>query len=114
MCIRDSFNRQLERIETERVEILTQMHMSPTGEIDLGATLSFAESLLADLPNIWNRLDWQQKPKFVRSLYPTGLIFEDGAIGTAETPWLLRVFPAFPDDLSGLAPPTGFEPVLPP
>jgi site-specific DNA recombinase len=100
----DLFQRQLERLEVERSEVLAQIHEAHPLEVDLKETLAFARSLLSNLPSIWNRLDWKEKPQFVRALYPTALVFENGAIGTTQIPWLLKVFPTVPDDLSALAP----------
>jgi hypothetical protein len=110
----EAFKRQMVRIESDRSTTFEQMTSEQEVELDLPATLAFAIGILEDLPGVWNRLDDELKPKFVRALYPEGLICSDGSIGTAQTPWALTVFPTAPDDVSALAPPTGFEPVLPP
>jgi hypothetical protein len=57
----------------------------------LEPTLAFARSLLGDLPGCWNHLEWTQRPGFIRSLYPAGLVFENGAIGTIENSWLFGI-----------------------
>ena len=109
-----TYEQQVTRVDQEVAEAQVQLDGVQVPEIDLSRTLAFAQTLLEDLPGCWNRLNWQQKPPFFRALYPTGLTYEDGNIGTAQTPWLLVQIGAASSRDNGLAPPTGFEPVFPP
>jgi site-specific DNA recombinase len=105
---------QATRLDQEAAQTKVQLDAVRPPEIDLTRTLAFARTLLEDLPGCWNRLNWQQKPSFLCALYPTGLTYEDGNIGTAQTPWLLAQIGVASSRDNGLAPPTGFEPVFPP
>ena len=62
-----------------------------------------------DLPGCWNRLEPQHRPRFVRAIYPKGLSYQDGTIGTAEKPWWLADSDALSDPGAGLVPPMGFD-----
>jgi DNA invertase Pin-like site-specific DNA recombinase len=108
------YDRQVVRLEKEQAQLKIQIEAAKPPEIDLAVTLVFAQNLLEDLPGCWNRLNWQQKRPFVWALYPQGLTYADGGIGTAQTPWLLTQIGAGSSSGNGLAPPTGFEPVFPP
>ena len=109
-----TYKRQVIRLNEEEAQVKTQLDAAKPPEIDLTRTLAFAQTLLGDLPGCWNRLNWQQKPSFLWALYPTGLTYRDGSIGTAQTPWLLAQIGADHSEENGLAAPTGFEPVSPP
>ena len=109
-----TYERQVTRVDQEVAQAQVQLGVAQVPEIDLSRTLAFAQTLLEDLPGCWNRLNWQQKPPFLRALYPTGLTYEDGTIGTTQAPWLLAQIGADSGRESVLAAPTGFEPVSPP
>ncbi len=110
----EEFRKHKDRIDEDMRAVRVQLTAAGNPGVDLIDTLRFARSLLGDLPAVWNRLEWKKRPAFLRAMYPSGLIYSEGAIGTTELPWLLAVLPTAPDDLSALVPPTGFEPVLPP
>ncbi len=95
-------------------DVLIQIERSEELVVDLDAVLSFSKGLLTSLPDCWNRLEWQHRPGFLRALLPQGLTFEDGVIGTTQIPWLFDTFGQDSGANEGWAPPTGFEPVLPP
>jgi hypothetical protein len=109
-----AYDRQIVRLEEEQARMKVQIEAAQPPEIDLAVTLGFAQKLLEDLPGCWNRLNWQQKRPFVSALYPQGLTYADGGIGTPQTPWLLTQIGAASSRDEGLAAPTGFEPVSPP
>jgi len=109
-----TYEHQVIRLNQDEAQMKVQFAAAQPPEINLTRTLAFARVLLEDLPGCWNRLDWQQKPPFLRALYPTGLTYRDGSIGTAQTPWLLAQIGADSNGEYGLAAPTGFEPVSPP
>ena len=109
-----TYKGQVIRRNEEEAQVKTQLDAAKPPEIDLTRTLAFAQTLLGDLSGCWNRLNWQQKPSFLWALYPTGLTYRDGSIGTAQTPWLFAQSGADRSEENGLAAPTGFEPVSPP
>ena len=109
-----SYDRQTQRLDQEERELSAALDCSTVPGVDLQAALSFARSLLTDLGGCWNRLEWQQKPPFLAALYPDGLTYGNGSLGTTRTPWLMAVSEAPDQGQPHWAPPTGFEPVLPP
>ena len=111
---RATYEEQIARLDQERVAVLDQLGSHTPTAVDVNATLHFAESLLADLTSYWNRLGWRQKPGILTAIFPGGLSYAGGAIGTMEKSWLFGVFDLVETPEGGLAPPTGFEPVLPP
>jgi site-specific DNA recombinase len=91
-----------------------QVERSQVKDIDVAAVMRFARSHLLDLPGCWNQLESGHKQGFQRVMFPNGLSYCDGAVGTSETSWL---FPQFMPETSNKkveALPTGFEPVSPP
>ncbi len=109
-----TFECQSKRLDDDEAEVRNRLELATPMEHDLARTIDFAGALLQDLPGCWNRLDPQHRPQFVAALYPTGLVYEDGSIGTTHQPWWMSTFVDAAGDEPGLAPPTGFEPVLPP
>ena len=88
----ETYERQRGRIDGELRTVEEQAQILTRDGIDLDRTIEFARSLLTDLPGCWNQLSWSQRPGFLRSLYPNGMIFEAGAIGTTQNSWLLDEF----------------------
>jgi site-specific DNA recombinase len=109
-----TYDRQCDRLDREQERIQSGLEQCRPLELDPTETLRFAELLLTDLSGCWNRLEWHQKPDFLRALYPSGLLWSDGAFGTIENSWLMASFGFSTTGDESLAPPTGFEPVLPP
>ena len=108
-----TYERQSARLDREQADLRDRIEAARPIEVDLASTIAFASTLLDDLPGCWNRLDAQQRPNFVSALYPTGLVYADGSMGTTQTPWWMTPFGADPGGREDLVPPTGFEPVLP-
>ena len=98
---RAQFQRAMLRNEADQRAVREQFEVALPSEIDLASTLDFARSLLGNLSEVWNRLSAKQKPSFLKALYPSGLMYQDGTVGTAETPWIVTAVAAIPDDLSG-------------
>jgi hypothetical protein len=109
-----TYEGQSARLDREQAELSVCIDAARPVEVDLTSTIAFARTLLEDLPGCWNRLDAQERPHFVSALYPTGLVYQDGSIGTTQTPWWMALSRADPAGREDLAPPTGFEPVPPP
>lgn len=105
-----TYDEQTRRLNADRLLLAEEVTREEHRGIDLSATLSFAEQVLRDLRGCWNRLPWQQRPGFLRSLYPGGLVYIDGAIGTADVPWWIRPLGCSTEKPEVLAPPAGIEP----
>jgi DNA invertase Pin-like site-specific DNA recombinase len=87
---RPTFESRRVRLEQEMAQIAREIALlGGIDELDLSATLSAAEGVLTDLRGCWNRLSAEHRSRFVSALFPEGLVFESGTVGTADEPWLL-------------------------
>ena len=105
---------QKQRLAAERSDLDRQLEALASRPNDVAATFDKASLLLADLAGYWNQVSWQDKPRLLAAMFPVGLTYIDGEIGTAENSWLFGVFPAIYGGENALAARTGFEPVPPP
>jgi site-specific DNA recombinase len=108
-----TYESERSRLDREIASLEEGIEGHCTSVADVDAALARSAALLADLSGTWRRLERRYRPQFARALFPAGMRYIDGVIGTAEKPWLfgLRGDENAQDD--ALAPPTGFEPVLP-
>ena len=83
-------------------------------EIDVEGLLGFAEYVLTNAARLWMEATAEQRPRLQRALFPEGLRLRDGRIGTAVTCMAFTQLEAIEGRESGLASPTGFEPVFQP
>ena len=111
---RETYEQQRRRLDEQVADLRDLRLASKVPSVNLDRALLVAEKLVTDLPGCWNRLQWQQRPQFLRVVYPGGVTFGNGLIGTGQSSWLFNCFgvETVPDD--AWAPPTGFEPVPPP
>ncbi len=100
------------REERAEIETTSVTRLSVSG--DPASTVRFARSVLGDLGGCWNRLTTTQRADFALALFPYGLVYDEGFVGTAESPWSNWPVGAFEAFDERVAPPTGFEPVRPP
>ena len=108
-----TFERQTKRLDNDEAELRNRIDVVRPTEVNLTRAIDLAQAMLVDLPRCWNRLEPQHRPRFITALYPAGLIYEDGTIGTAENPWWMTTSAAIAAEKMASVPPTGFEPVLP-
>ena len=83
-------------------------------DFDVDEVIAKAQTLLGDLPASWNHLNPQERQQFLRFFVPEGLHYENGVVGTAQTPSAIKGIMDLTHCDDRLALPTGFEPVLPP
>jgi site-specific DNA recombinase len=101
----------LDGYKAARTQVADQLADTHLEVPSIEECVDFARKALTDLPRIWNHIKPAKRAGFTTALYPSGLIYTDGAFGTAETPWHIRV-PDGSDAQNGeKVPPTGFEPV---
>ena len=108
-----TFERQTKRLDADEAELRNRIDVARPTEMNLTRAIDLAQAMLVDLPRCWNRLEPRHRPQFITALYPAGLIYEDGTIGTAENPWWMTTSAAIAAEKMASVPPTGFEPVLP-
>ncbi len=108
-----TFEQQKQRLSNDEAELRNRLATARPSGASLPRAIDLAQAMLLDLPRCWNRLEPEHRPHFLAALYPAGLTYEDGTIGTVEIPWWIGNSEATEGRGEGLAPPTGFEPVLP-
>jgi hypothetical protein len=91
-----------------------RLEENSSADFDNESAFARAKALLTDLSGYWNHLTSVEKPTALRALFPTGLSYIYGAIGTAQTPWLYGVTERKSAAEEGLVAPTRFELALPP
>ena len=74
--------------------------------------LAFAEHVVTNAARLWIELDLVQKQRLQQTLFPEGLRFDGEKFGTAATSFAFLQLQEDSAAQSGLASPTGFEPVF--
>ena len=72
--------------------------------------MGFAETVLLDASRLWLNGDADQKQRLQWALFPEGLRFEDGTIGTGVTCLAFSSLAAFGGTEVRMASPSGIEP----
>ena len=110
----ETFKRHLAKIEVDRIAQREELAALLINDYDVDEVIAKAQSLLSDLPASWNHLNPQERQQFLRFFVPDGLNFENGVVGTPETPRAIKGIVDLTHRDDRLAVPTGFEPVPPP
>ena len=109
----ETFERQSTRLRQDEAALRNRYRATIPDEANLARSIDTAQMMLSDLESCWNHLEPQHRADFLGAVYPSGLTYQDGIIGTAEIPWWLNGLQPSKTENEDLAPPTGFEPVLP-
>jgi site-specific DNA recombinase len=100
------------KAELATAQVSAKTECGPT--VDFAAVLQYADGLLRDLASTWLRLSGQARQWFQQGVFQGRLAWSPSeGLGTGVTNHLFSVLEALPGLRGGLAPPTGFEPVLP-
>ena len=108
------FKRHLAKIEVDRIAQREELAPLIINNFNVDEVIARAQSLLSDLPASWNHLNPQERQQFLRFFVPEGLHYENGVVGTTETPSAIKGIMDLTHCDDCLALPTGFEPVPPP
>lgn len=80
----ETYNRELIRLEG----LISQTHAQRTNTHFTSDALDFAlhatAEMLMDLPGYWNRLKTDERPAFLRAVFPDGLVLSGDTLGTTE------------------------------
>ena len=106
----ETFSRHLKAIEDQRISLQEEMGLLLVDNIDFEATIEKARRIMSDLPKSWNTLSPLQRLVFLRFLVPNGIGYQNGRVGTPESPDGIRGIASFFDDEKRVAVPAGFEP----
>lgn len=101
-----TYEQQRRRLDEQMADLENLRLAAKVPSVDLERALLAAENLVTDLPGCWNRLQWQQRPQFLRAVYPGGVTFGNGAIGTDQKSWIFNCFGVETAPDNALAPQT--------
>ena len=80
---------------------------------DVETVLKFAEHLIANAAEMWQKADLDQRQQLQQVLFPAGISFQNGKFRTAITCALFNVLESAGGKRDQLASPRGFEPPTP-
>ena len=86
-----------ERFSAEGLNLGSRLALLDATTPDLFEIIKFAESLLSNLAECWNRIDPLSQSVFVAGLFPDGLTYANGGLGTTESPWFIRTLGSLGD-----------------
>ncbi len=109
-----TFEAERQRLAADTDALAERIAAERTPTVDVEKALTHATQILTDLNGSWNRLEPARRHMFATAMFPEGLSYADGDIGTAAKPWIFSVRDRIDARGSGLVAPTGFEPALPP
>ena len=111
---RETYEEHVARLNEQIAVTQLELHDARLEELDVEAVLEFARHLILNAAKMWIQASLDQRQRLQGVLFPEGLTYAEGAIGTAVTcPIFSYLDPTFRPQ-NGLVSPTGFEPVLPP
>ena len=82
-------------------------------QLDVESVLEFAQHVLHNASRLWTEAFLDQKQRLQKVLFPEGLSFSEGKLGTPKTSLAFNILDAENFEKEKVASPTGFEPVLP-
>ena len=99
-------SRENEALALARLELV----QAQAGELDVEALLDFGENLMMNTGQVWLGLEFEQKLRFQRVLFPDGLTFDGESFGTVVTSPVINYLRDISTGKVRMASPTGFEP----
>ena len=107
-----SFQDKKAELEGQICLLKCEDHDEQLEELDVDAVLAAAERVLDNASNLWQRLTLSNKRRLYRLLFPEGVLYLDGFRNIGTNP-VVAICKRVGPPGEQLAPPTGFEPVLP-
>ena len=108
----DVYERLLAKKRDQATQIRLEIENAKIEDIDdIESVLDFAENALRNAAHLWLVAVPEQKPRLQKAFFPAGLTFEGGKLGTDVTCSAFNLLASHSEGASGLASPTGFEPV---
>ena len=107
-----TYERQRDTMREQIALATIELEDARLDQIDVEGLLGFAEYVLTNAARLWMEATAEQRPRLQRALFPEGVRLRDGRFGTAVTCMAFTQLEAIEDRESGVASPTGFEPVF--
>ena len=105
------YERLLAKERDQATQIRLEIENAKIEKFDIEGVLDFAERALCNAAHLWLVAVPEQKPRLQRAFFPNGLTFEGGKLRTDVTSSAFNLLASHSESVSGLASPTGFEPV---
>ena len=113
----ETYNRLKTKLREERLLVGMEKRRLESEGFNIEAVLGFAEHLLANAGELWERGNWEQRSALQRVLFPGGIRyhgdgtgFSDQEVRTTSTNPMFKLLGEFEEDESKMASPRGFEP----
>jgi hypothetical protein len=107
-----AYERQRDKIREDIAAARLELEDARVEELDVEGVLGFAEHVLCDAARLWIDGTLEQRQRLQSAIFPEGLTFEAGRLGTAVTCFAFKLLEEIQSGDSRLASPTGFEPVF--
>ncbi len=105
-----TYHRQLDKLNQEITLTEIDLHEAKLDEFDIAIVLQFSEHILVNAARLWVELSLDQKQRLQKVLFPDGVVFKDGELGTAVTSGIFKVLEQAGGQKTNLAPRGGLEP----
>jgi site-specific DNA recombinase len=107
-----TYERQRDKVREEITLARIELEDRRLDELDVEGIVGFAEQVLANAARLWMAGTPDQRQRLQRVLFPEGLRLKGDRFGTTVTCLAFNQLQENPSMESGLASPTGFEPVF--
>lgn len=106
----ETYQRQLDKLKEQIVLAEMQERDAKIESYDVESVLNYAEHVMLNAARLWAESSSDQKQRLQKVLFPQGVKFANGVIGTAETCLFFKLLSSFDVQKSKMGWPTGLEP----
>jgi len=103
----ETYERQRDALREQIAVLRLEQDEARLEEIDVEGLLAFAEYVMANASRLWQEASLVQREHLQAVLFPAGLTFDDGRLGTAVTCLAFTQLRAVDGEKSDLASPSG-------
>ena len=105
-----TYERQRDKLREDIALVRMELEQARLEEIDVEGLLDFAEHVLNNAAHLWLDASPEVKRRLQTVIFPEGLRFRDGELGTATTYLAFSHLQGIGADRKGLASPPGISP----
>jgi hypothetical protein len=109
---RATYERQRDQLREQLTLAEMELSDAVVEHLDVEGIIGFAEHVVANAAKLWTEVGLDQKQQLQQTFFPEGLRFDGREFGTVVTCLAFRSFGEVGEVKSGMASPTGFEPVF--
>ncbi len=105
-----TYKEQSELVRQDLMLRRLEMNELTVDQNDLEACINYCQGFLKSAAKLWASADTNMKQRFQNLIFPKGITFQAGVIGTSEISPIFKIFQQTDGDQSKLAPRAGLEP----